>query len=72
VTLIGLLRFVRDEFLDVDLGESDFGEDLVGGRGPLERSRVGVPRGDVGADGPDEDLDAGEGASRKDHSITRR
>jgi hypothetical protein len=35
--LIDLLCVVRDEFLDVALGEADFGQDLVGGRGPLER-----------------------------------
>jgi hypothetical protein len=61
--LIDLLGVVRDEFLDVALGESDLGEDLVGGRGPLERSRFGVPGGDIGADGLDEDLHGGEGAA---------
>src|SRR3954447_11378640 len=61
--LIDLLRVVRDEFLDVELSDADFGQDFLGGRGPLERSRVGVPGSDVGADGPDEDLHGGEGAS---------
>src|SRR3954465_11626375 len=61
--LIDLLRVVGDEFVDVDLGESDLGQDLVGGRGPLERSGAGVPGGDVGADGPDQDLHGGEGAA---------
>jgi hypothetical protein len=28
--LTDLFRVVRDEFLDVDLGEADFGEDFVG------------------------------------------
>src|SRR5689334_3332614 len=61
--LIDLLRVVRDEFLDVELSEADLGEDLVGGRGPLERSWLGVPGCDVGPDGPDEDLHGGEGAA---------
>jgi hypothetical protein len=33
--LIDLLRVVGDEFLDVELGQADLGEDLVGGGGPL-------------------------------------
>lgn len=41
VTLIGLLGVVVDESLDADLYELDFGEDLVGGGGPLERTGVG-------------------------------
>src|SRR3954453_16042647 len=61
--LIDLLRVVRDEFLDVELSDADLGEDLAGGCGPLERSWVGVPGGDVGADGPDEDLHGCEGAA---------
>jgi len=36
---------------------------ILSGRGPCERSRVGVPGGDVGADGLHEDLHGGEGAA---------
>src|SRR3954470_12173577 len=61
--LIDLIRVVRDEFLDVELGEPDLGQDLVDGSGPCERSWVAVPRGDVGANGPDQDLDGCEGAA---------
>src|SRR5512144_1597845 len=58
-----LLGVVVDELLDVGLDELGLGEDLVGGGGPCERSGVGVPHGDVVADGADEDLDRGEGAA---------
>jgi hypothetical protein len=40
-----------------------FGEDLVGGLGPDERFAAVVPGVDVGLDGGDEVLDAGEGAA---------
>ncbi|MDQ4009385.1 MAG: hypothetical protein M3228_01470 [Actinomycetota bacterium] len=46
--LLILLRVVLDEFLDVDLGEVDLGEDFVGGGGPGERLGVAVPVGYVG------------------------
>jgi hypothetical protein len=50
VILFSLLRVVRDELFDVGLDPADLGEDLVGGGGPDERFRVGVPVLDVGAD----------------------
>jgi hypothetical protein len=63
VILIPLLGVVVDEFLDVGLDEPDLGEDLVGGGGPDEGLRGGVPVRDVIADLLDHDLDAGEGAA---------
>ncbi|WP_157513109.1 Arm DNA-binding domain-containing protein [Lentzea albidocapillata] len=63
VMLLCLLAVVVHELPDVLLGQADLGKDLVGGGGPLERSRVGVPVGDVVADLLDQHRDGAEGAA---------
>src|ERR1051326_8896230 len=66
---MSLPAVVVDQFLDTGLHESDLGQDLVGGRGPDERLRVGVPVGDVVTDLLDQYLHAGEGARRIDWRV---
>jgi hypothetical protein len=58
-----LLGVVVDELFDAGLNPADLGEDLVGGGGPDERFRIGVPVLDVGADAVDQGVDRGERAA---------
>ncbi len=54
---------VIDECADAGLGETDLGEDLVGGGGPGERLGGAVPVGDVVADLAGQGVDGGKGAA---------
>lgn len=55
VTEDHLLGVVGDQSLVITLEDADLGDDLFGFRSPGERLCVGVPVGDVGIDGVDED-----------------
>jgi hypothetical protein len=57
------LALLSTSLFDAGLDESHFGEDLVGGGGPGEGLRVGVPGRDVVADLGGEDLDRSERAA---------